>query len=102
MCVCCVFYSFAKFFRFQVLLDEMKAREIKCEQVCERGKLLVKAEHPLSTDINARINSLQFHLKTLQELAESRRKQLEDSLEAYQVSCDDYYIILLPYVFIIL
>lgn len=67
-------------------MDEMKAREAKSDLVCSGGEQLIAAKHPASTDIEARIKSLQQHWKILRELAENRRKQLEDALEAYQVN----------------
>lgn len=69
----------------QTLIDEMKAREAKSDLVCSGGDQLIAAKHPSSTDIETRIKSLQDNWKVLRELAEKRRKQLEDALEAYQV-----------------
>lgn len=64
----------------------MKAREAKTNLVCSGGQQLIEAKHPASADIEARIKSLRQHWNVLSELADKRRKQLEDALEAYQVS----------------
>lgn len=64
----------------------MKAREAKSELLCSGGDQLIAAKHPSSADIQSRIKSLQQHWKVLRELADNRRKQLEEAMEAYQVN----------------
>ncbi len=68
----------------------MKARETKSDSVCLGGEQLIEAKHPASDDIRARIKSLQQRWNALRELAENRREQLEDALEAYQVRVGIY------------
>lgn len=63
----------------------MKAREAKSELLRSGGEQLIAAKHPSSDDIQSRIKSLQQHWKVLRELADNRRKQLEEAMEAYQV-----------------
>lgn len=66
-------------------MDEVNAREAKSDSVCSGGNQLIVAKHPASADIQSRIQNLKHNWKVLRELAENRRKQLEDSLIAYQV-----------------
>ncbi|XP_066999614.1 spectrin beta chain, non-erythrocytic 5 isoform X3 [Anabrus simplex] len=74
--------------KHKVLQDEMKARRPKSEQLCEAGRRLIADKHPKTSEIEARIESLQEHWKILQELAALRKKQLEDAAEAYQFYTD--------------
>ncbi|KAG8238740.1 hypothetical protein J437_LFUL018160 [Ladona fulva] len=76
--------------KHKALLDEMKSRRQKCERVCESGQHLIAEEHPRSSEIGARIDSLRIHWKRLEELASLRKKQLEDAAEAYQVRFELY------------
>ncbi|XP_048512555.1 spectrin beta chain, non-erythrocytic 1 isoform X2 [Athalia rosae] len=70
------------------LKDEMKARRPKSEQLCDAGSKLIAENHPLSLEIQNRIDSLQEHWKVLEELAALRKKQLDDAAEAYQFYTD--------------
>lgn len=54
----------------------------------EAGKKLVADKHLRSTEIKARIESLQEHWKALEDLVELRRRQLDDAAEAYQFYTD--------------
>lgn len=70
----------------KALLDEMKARQMKSDQLCEIGQRLIADKHPRAKDISSRIASLKKEWKQLHELADLRKKQLEDAAEAFQVS----------------
>ncbi|XP_065202026.1 spectrin beta chain, non-erythrocytic 1 isoform X3 [Planococcus citri] len=74
--------------KHKTLIDEMKAREAKSELLRSGGEQLITAKHPSSDDIQSRIKSLQQHWKVLRELADNRRKQLEEAMEAYQFYAD--------------
>lgn len=71
----------------KALLDEMKARRMKSDQLCEVGQRLIADKHPKAKEISSRIDSLQKEWKQLYELADIRKKQLEEAAEAFQVSC---------------
>lgn len=74
--------------KHKALIDEMKVRRPKSEQLCESGRTLVAEKHPKCDDIKSRINSLQEHWKVLNDLAALRKKQLDDAAEAYQFYTD--------------
>ncbi|XP_075227745.1 spectrin beta chain, non-erythrocytic 5 kst isoform X2 [Lycorma delicatula] len=74
--------------KHKVLMDEMKVRRPKSEQVCEAGRALVSEKHPRHEEINARIRSLQEHWNILNDLANTRKKQFEDAAEAFQFYAD--------------
>ncbi|XP_046434088.1 spectrin beta chain, non-erythrocytic 1 isoform X2 [Neodiprion fabricii] len=74
--------------KHKVLQDEMKARRPKSEQLCSAGRKLISDSHPLSLEIQNRIDSLQEHWKVLEELAALRKKQLDGAAEAYQFYTD--------------
>lgn len=71
--------------KHKALQDEMKTRRLKSDQLCETGQSLIVDKHPRSKDISSRIESLQKEWKQLYELADVRKKQLEDAAEAFQV-----------------
>ena len=72
--------------KHKTLQDEMKARRLKSDLLCDAGQQLIADRHPKSKEINTRIESLQKEWKNLNEFADLRKKQLEDAAEAYQVS----------------
>lgn len=72
--------------KHKALEDEANARRPKSEQLAEAGRKLIRDKHPRSNEIRARLDSAQEHWKRLMELAATRRKQLEDAAEAYQVA----------------
>ncbi|XP_066903176.1 spectrin beta chain, erythrocytic isoform X2 [Halyomorpha halys] len=74
--------------KHKLLLDEMKVRKPKSEQICEVGRQLVNEKHTRSNDIVLRIQSLQQHWQKLTDLATQRMKQLQDASEAYQFYAD--------------
>lgn len=65
----------------------MKIRKPKIDKLCESGNSLVGEKHTKSDDIRTRIASLQEKWKILNNLVASRKKQLDEAAEAYQVSC---------------
>lgn len=74
--------------KHKALDDEIKVRKPKSMQMAEAGKKLVTDKHLRSTEIKARIDSLQDHWKALEDLVELRRRQLDDAAEAYQFYTD--------------
>ena len=69
----------------KVLEDELKARWVKAEKLCEAGREMMAAGHPQSSEIAAYVESLQKHWKELRLLFEQRRTRLEEASQAYQV-----------------
>lgn len=68
-----------------MLEDELKARWVKAEKLCEAGRELMAGGHPQSGEIAAYVESLQKHWKELRLLFEQRRTRLEEAAQAYQV-----------------
>lgn len=71
--------------KHKALEDEMKVRKPKSTQITDGGKKLISENHPRSTEVQARLETLQEHWKALEDLVELRKRQLEDAAEAYQV-----------------
>lgn len=74
--------------KHKALEDEIKVRKPKSQQMSDAGKRLMADKHPRSAEVKSRIDSLEEHWKALEELVETRRKQLEDAAEAYQFYTD--------------
>lgn len=74
--------------KHKALEDEIKVRKPKSAQMMEASKKLISKNHLRQSDIKNRIESLQEHWKSLEELIDLRRKQLEDASEAYQFCTD--------------
>lgn len=74
--------------KHKALEDEIKVRKPKSMQMADAGRKLVADKHLRSTEIRARIESLQEHWKALEELIQLRRRQLDDAAEAYQFYTD--------------
>ncbi|XP_017070971.2 spectrin beta chain, non-erythrocytic 1 isoform X2 [Drosophila eugracilis] len=74
--------------KHKALEDEIKSRKPKSGQMSEAGKRLIGEEHPRSSEIQSRIDSLAEHWQALEALVELRRRQLEDAAEAYQFYTD--------------
>ncbi|XP_024085304.1 spectrin alpha chain, non-erythrocytic 1 isoform X3 [Cimex lectularius] len=74
--------------KHKLMLDEMRGRRPKSEQLCNAGKQLINEKHPKSKEIMSRVQSLQHHWQKLTELSTSRSKQLQDAAEAYQFYAD--------------
>lgn len=69
--------------KHKALEDEMKVRKPKSLQIQEIGKKLMVENHPRSSEVTSRMDSLIDHWKALEELVELRKRQLEDAAEAY-------------------
>jgi len=72
--------------KHKALMDEIRARKSKSAKLRDAGLRLVAEKHPRAADIRPRIESLQNNWDQLQQLADTRKKQLEDAGEAYQVN----------------
>ncbi|XP_063234159.1 spectrin alpha chain, non-erythrocytic 1 isoform X2 [Bacillus rossius redtenbacheri] len=74
--------------KHKALQDEMKVRRPKSDQLCDAGRALIRDKHPRLGEMQARIDGLLEHWRTLEQLAALRKKQLEDAAEAYQFYTD--------------
>lgn len=74
--------------KHKALEDEIKVREPKSTQMIDAGRKLISENHLRQAEIKNRVESLQEHWKSLQELVDFRRRQLEDASEAYQFYTD--------------
>ncbi|XP_062560998.1 spectrin beta chain, non-erythrocytic 5 isoform X2 [Armigeres subalbatus] len=74
--------------KHKALEDEMKVRKPKTFQITEAGKKLIVDKHPRKADVQIKIESLQEHWKALEDLADVRKRQLDDAAEAYQFYAD--------------
>ncbi|XP_032575447.1 spectrin beta chain, non-erythrocytic 5 isoform X4 [Drosophila sechellia] len=74
--------------KHKALEDEIKSRKPKSGQMSTAGKRLIGEQHPRSSEIQSRIDSLAEHWQALEALVELRRRQLEDAGEAYQFYTD--------------
>lgn len=74
--------------KHKALEDEIKVREPKSTQMIDAGRKLISENHLRQAEIENRVESLQEHWKSLQELVDLRRRQLEDASEAYQFYTD--------------
>lgn len=74
--------------KHKALEDEIKVREPKSTQMIDAGRKLISENHLRQAEIKNRVESLQEHWKSLQELVDLRRRQLEDASEAYQFYTD--------------
>ncbi|XP_057323872.1 spectrin beta chain, non-erythrocytic 1 isoform X4 [Microplitis mediator] len=70
------------------LIDEIKVRKPKSDQLCNAGIKLINDNHSSSIEINNRIESLKEHWKVLDELQGLRKKKLDDAAEAFQYYTD--------------
>lgn len=74
--------------KHKALQDEIKVRKPKSMQMMEAGRKLISENHLRQAEIKNRVESLQDHWKSLEELVDLRRRQLEDASEAYQFYTD--------------
>lgn len=74
--------------KHKALEDEIKVREPKSMQMIDAGRKLISENHLRQNEIKSRVESLQEHWKSLQDLVDLRRRQLEDASEAYQFYTD--------------
>lgn len=74
--------------KHKALQDEIKVRKPKSTQMIEAGRKLISENHLRQAEIKNRVESLQDHWKSLEELVDLRCRQLEDASEAYQFYTD--------------
>lgn len=74
--------------KHKALEDEIKVRKPKSMQMMEAGQKLISEKHLRQAEIKARVESLHEHWKSLEDLVDLRRRQLEDAAEAYQFYTD--------------
>ncbi|KAJ8962237.1 hypothetical protein NQ318_018209 [Aromia moschata] len=74
--------------KHKVLMDEIKARKNKFDQLGATSKQLILEKHPRSAEIQQHIDRNKREWEILEKLAAERAKQLEDAAEAYQYYAD--------------
>lgn len=74
--------------KHKALENEIKVRKPKSMQMTDAGQKLINEKHLRSGEIKARVDSLREHWKSLEELIDFRRRQLEDAAEAFQFFTD--------------
>lgn len=74
--------------KHKALEDEIKVRKPKSTQMMNAGQKLISENHLSQFEIKNRVESLQEHWKSLQDLVNLRKRQLEDASEAYQFYTD--------------
>ncbi|KAK9874725.1 hypothetical protein WA026_005540 [Henosepilachna vigintioctopunctata] len=74
--------------KHKVLIDEIKARKTKIDQLESTGKQLLLEKHPRSPEIKQHMDGIKQEWAILEELVENRSKQLQDAIEAYQFYAD--------------
>nr|CAI5856342.1 unnamed protein product [Callosobruchus analis] len=74
--------------KHKALLDEIKARKNKFDQLGATSKQLISENHPRSTEIQQHIDKNKKEWAVLEKLADQRAKQLQDACEAYQFYAD--------------
>lgn len=74
--------------KHKVLLDEIKNRKSKFEQLSKIGKKLIEENHPRSAEIQQHIENNRQEWAKLEVLTNERSKELQDGSEAYQFYAD--------------
>lgn len=74
--------------KHKLLMDEIKYRKNKFEQLALTGQQLIKEQHPKSVEIQQHIDTNKAEWKKLEKLANDRYKQLQDAAQAYQFYAD--------------
>ncbi|XP_060523506.1 spectrin alpha chain, non-erythrocytic 1 isoform X2 [Cylas formicarius] len=74
--------------KHKVLVDEIKARRNKFDQLGAVGHQLTAERHPRSAEIARHLERNEKAWQTLEEMAAERAKQLQDAVEAYQFYAD--------------
>lgn len=74
--------------KHKALEDEIKVRKPKLKQITDTGKKLIKDNPARSNELQPRIDSLEEHWRSLENLIELRKRQIEDEIEAYQFYTD--------------
>ncbi|KAL3276987.1 hypothetical protein HHI36_012347 [Cryptolaemus montrouzieri] len=74
--------------KHKVLIDEIKARKTKVDQLGSTGKQLLLEKHPRSPEIQQHMDRAKQEWTVLEELVKNRSKQLQDAVETYQFYAD--------------
>ncbi|XP_017780552.1 PREDICTED: spectrin alpha chain, non-erythrocytic 1 isoform X2 [Nicrophorus vespilloides] len=74
--------------KHKLLLDEIKTRKNKFDQLGHTGRLLINEKHPRAKEIQHCIDTNQQEWSTLEKLANERTKRLQDAAETYQFYAD--------------
>jgi spectrin beta len=74
--------------KHKVLVDEIKARRNKFDQLGATGKQLIAERHPRSAEIKQHMERNKQAWEDLEKLVNDRTKQLQDAAEAYQFYAD--------------
>ncbi|CAH0552966.1 unnamed protein product [Brassicogethes aeneus] len=74
--------------KHKALMDEIKARKNKYDQLGATGKQLIGEKHPRSAEIHQHLNQIINEWELLDKLADERAKQLQDAAEAYEFYAD--------------
>ncbi|XP_044756004.1 spectrin alpha chain isoform X2 [Coccinella septempunctata] len=74
--------------KHKVLIDEIKARKTKIDQLGSTGKQLLLQKHPRSPEIQQHMDKMKQEWAKLEELVDKRSKQLQDAVETYQFYAD--------------
>ncbi|RZC41345.1 spectrin alpha chain, non-erythrocytic 1, partial [Asbolus verrucosus] len=70
------------------LIDEIKARRNKFDQLGTTGRQLIAEKHPRSKEIQQHLERNKLAWEQLEKLVNERTKQLQDAAEAYQFYAD--------------
>lgn len=74
--------------KHKLLLDEIKSRRNKFDQLALTGNQLIKEQHPRSAEIQQHIDTNKQEWRKLEKLATERQKQLQDAGQACQFYAD--------------
>ncbi|XP_028142929.1 spectrin beta chain, non-erythrocytic 1 isoform X1 [Diabrotica virgifera virgifera] len=74
--------------KHKVLMDEIKTRKNKFDQLGATSKQLISDNHPRSLEIQQHVDKNKKNWELLDKLAKERAKQLQDAAEAYQFYAD--------------
>lgn len=74
--------------KHKALMDEIKTRKNKFDQLGATSKQLISDNHPRSLEIQQHLNKNKKNWELLDKLANDRAKQLQDAAEAYQFYAD--------------
>ncbi|XP_050313156.1 spectrin beta chain, non-erythrocytic 1 isoform X2 [Anthonomus grandis grandis] len=71
-----------------VLVDELKRRRNKFDQLGATGRQMIQEKHPRSAEIQQHMDRNKKAWELVEKLAQERTKQLQDAAEAYQFYAD--------------
>ncbi|XP_008201528.1 spectrin alpha chain, non-erythrocytic 1 isoform X2 [Tribolium castaneum] len=74
--------------KHKVLMDEIKARRNKFDQLGATGRQLIAEKHPRSNEIQQHMDRNKQAWSDLEKLVNDRTKQLQDAAETYQFYAD--------------